>query len=130
MGRLVVVSNRVSLPTDKGAKAGGLAVALEEAMIPGSLWFGWSGRRSASDAGRTAIAEHRGITYATLDLSEAEYRRFYVGFSNGALWPLLHYRSGLFDFRRDEFEGYLAVNERFAARLAPLLDPDDVIWIH
>lgn len=130
MGRLVVVSNRVSLPSDKGAKAGGLAVALEEAMSPGSLWFGWSGRRGGTNAGRPAIVEHRGITYATVDLSEAEYRRFYVGFSNGALWPLLHYRSGLFDFRRDEFEGYLAVNEMFAARLAPLLEPDDVIWIH
>jgi trehalose 6-phosphate synthase len=130
MGRLVVVSNRVSLPTDKGAKAGGLAVALEDAMIPGSLWFGWSGRRGGANSDRASVTEHQGITYATVDLSETDYRRFYVGFSNGALWPLLHYRIGLFDYRRDDYEGYLAVNDLFAARLAPLLQPDDVIWIH
>ena len=44
MGRLVVVSNRVPLPSERGAKAGGLAVALADALQPGSLWFGWSGR--------------------------------------------------------------------------------------
>lgn len=130
MGRLVVVSNRVSLPTDKGARAGGLAVALEDAMIPGSLWFGWSGRRGGANSDRASVSEHQGITYATVDLGETDYRRFYVGFSNGALWPLLHYRTGLIDYRRDDYEGYVAVNDLFAARLAPLLQPDDVIWVH
>ena len=43
MARLVVVSNRVPLPSERGAKAGGLAVALADALQPGSLWFGWSG---------------------------------------------------------------------------------------
>ncbi|MHB1303489.1 MAG: alpha,alpha-trehalose-phosphate synthase (UDP-forming) [Acidiphilium sp.] len=130
MSRLVVVSNRVSLPTERGAKAGGLAVALADAMIPGSLWFGWSGKRSAGNSEKATIVEHRDLTYATVDLSESDYRRFYVGFANGSLWPLLHYRTGLLDFKRDEYEGYLAVNELFAERLAPLLRPDDTIWIH
>ncbi|MEA2744739.1 MAG: trehalose 6-phosphate synthase, partial [Acetobacteraceae bacterium] len=42
MARLVVVSNRVPLPSERGAKAGGLAVALADALQPGSMWFGWS----------------------------------------------------------------------------------------
>jgi trehalose 6-phosphate synthase len=71
-----------------------------------------------------------GITYATIDLTEAEYRSFYVNFSNGALWPLLHFRLGLVDFRREDYEGYRVVNRRFAASLRPLLRPDDVIWVH
>jgi len=36
----------------------------------------------------------------------------------------------LFEFRRDTFEGYLRVNAAFAAALAPLLQPDDLVWVH
>jgi trehalose 6-phosphate synthase len=130
MARLVIVSNRVPVPTERGAKAGGLAVALADALTPGSMWFGWSGRRG-QETGKTAkITTHGDMTYATIDLSESDYRRFYVGFSNGSLWPLLHYRTGLLDFHRDDYEGYLAVNEAYAAALAPLLQPEDMVWIH
>ena len=71
-----------------------------------------------------------GTTYATIDLTEAEYRSFYVGFANGALWPLLHFRLGLVEFRREDYEGYRAVNRRFAASLARLLRKDDLVWVH
>ncbi|HET9146675.1 MAG TPA: trehalose-6-phosphate synthase, partial [Acetobacteraceae bacterium] len=130
MARLVIVSNRVQVPTERGARAGGLAVALADALTPGSMWFGWSGRRG-QETGKTAkVVVHGDVSYATIDLSESHYRRFYVGFSNGSLWPLLHYRTGLLDYRGDDYEGYLAVNEAYAAALAPLLQPDDLIWIH
>ncbi len=130
MARLVVVSNRVPLPSERGAKAGGLAVALADALQPGSLWFGWSGRRSTRGSGTTHIQRSEGITYATVDLTEAEYRSFYVNFSNGALWPLMHFRLGLLDFRSEDYEGYRSVNRQFAAALVPLLRPDDMIWVH
>src|SRR6185369_10854503 len=44
--RLVVVSNRVSVPSGDGAKrAGGLEVALRPALERnGGVWFGWSGK--------------------------------------------------------------------------------------
>ena len=71
-----------------------------------------------------------GTTYATIDLTEAEYRSFYVNFANGALWPLLHFRLGLVEFRREDYEGYRAVNRRFAESLAALLRDDDLIWVH
>jgi len=38
--------------------------------------------------------------------------------------------SGCSNFRRDTFEGYLRVNAAFAAALAPLLQPDDLVWVH
>ena len=50
MARLVIVSNRVPLPSERGPRAGGLAVALADALRPGSLWVGWSGRRSSANA--------------------------------------------------------------------------------
>jgi trehalose 6-phosphate synthase len=130
MSRLVVVSNRVPLPSERGVKAGGLAVALSDALQPGSLWFGWSGRRSARGSGTTHIQRSDSITYATIDLTESDYQAFYVNFSNGALWPLLHFRLGLLDFHSDDYEGYRSVNRQFASALLPLLRPDDLIWVH
>jgi trehalose 6-phosphate synthase len=129
MSRLVVVSNRVPLPSERGPRAGGLAVALADAMQPGSLWFGWSGRRAHATA--APVLQHAdGITYATIDLTEPEYRSFYVHFSNGVLWPLLHFRLGLMTFLNEDYQGYRAVNRRFAAALKPLLRPDDLVWVH
>lgn len=130
MARLVIVSNRVPLPLERGPRAGGLTVALADALRPGTLWFGWSGRRAGSPAAEPRLQRADGTTYATIDLSEAEYRAFYVNFANGALWPLLHFRLGLVDFRREDYDGYRAVNRRFAESLLPLLRPDDAIWIH
>jgi trehalose 6-phosphate synthase len=129
LSRLVIVSNRVQIPTEKAPRAGGLAVALGSGLKPGTLWFGWSGKRGAG--GRTpSLHEAQGVTYATIDLTEKEYNEFYVGFSNGALWPLLHYRLDFLDFFRHEYDGYRAVNAYFATALLPLLKDDDLVWVH
>jgi trehalose 6-phosphate synthase len=130
VSRLVVVSNRVPLPSERGPRAGGLAVALADALHSGSLWFGWSGRRSAGPAAEAHLQQAEGISYATIDLTEHEYRAFYLNFANGALWPLLHFRLGLLTFHREDYDGYVAVNRRFAEALKPLLRPDDLIWVH
>ncbi len=130
MARLVVVSNRVPMPTDRGPRAGGLAVALADALRPGSLWFGWSGRRTARPDPQPTVQEEAGVTYATVDLGETEYRQFYAGYANSALWPLLHFRLGLVNYHTEEYAGYRAVNRRFAQCIAPLLRPDDLIWVH
>jgi trehalose 6-phosphate synthase len=130
VARLVIVSNRVPLPSERGPQAGGLAVALAEALRPGSLWFGWSGRRSGAPEPEARLQHADGTTYATLDLTEADYRGFYVGFANSALWPLLHFRLGLVVFRREDYEAYRAVNRRFAVALARLLEHDDLVWVH
>ena len=130
MARLVIVSNRVPIPKARGASAGGLAVALRDLLTPGTMWFGWSGRLSAEPSLQPAIVEARGVTYATVDLTAEAHRGFYVGFANGALWPLLHFRLGLMHFRREDYEGYLAVNQAFAQSLAGILQPDDTVWAH
>jgi trehalose 6-phosphate synthase len=132
VARLVVVSNRVPAPAERGARAGGLAVVLADALQPGTLWFGWSGKRleAAAPAPAPHVQEAGGITYATLDLAEVDYQQFYAGFSNSALWPLLHLRTGLLNYRREDYEGYRRVNAAFAAALRPMLGEDDVIWIH
>jgi trehalose 6-phosphate synthase len=130
MGRLVIISNRVPPPRERTQLAGGLAVALREAVQGReTLWFGWSGNTSEKPASPKIVRVGR-ITYATLDLTEADYRGFYRGFSNAMLWPLMHSRVGLSQFRREDLAAYERVNTLFAAALGPLLRPDDVVWVH
>jgi trehalose 6-phosphate synthase len=130
MARLIIVSNRVPIPKARIAAAGGLAVALRDLLTPGAMWFGWSGRLASAPAIQPALVEARGVTYATVDLTAEAHRGFYVGFANGALWPLLHFRLGLMHFRREDYAGYLAVNETFAAALSQVVQPDDTVWAH
>jgi trehalose 6-phosphate synthase len=129
-GRLVVVSNRVSVPTGR-AGAGGLAVGLQAALRErGGLWFGWSGRHASEPSDQPEIVEHGRVTYALLDLSREEHRGYYAGFSNRELWPVCHYRTDLASFDPQAYVTYRAVNRRFAAALKPLLRDDDLVWVH
>ena len=131
MSRLVVVSNRVILPTERVQRAGGLAVAIREALArSGGLWFGWSGETSETPEPTAKTATKGKMDFAVFDLTPAEFDGFYNQFANSSLWPLFHYRIGLVKFSRAALQTYLAVNARFAEMLAPLLKPDDTIWIH
>lgn len=130
MSRIVVVSNRVPVPSGNADQAGGLAVALLGLMERrGGLWFGWSGA-VAERGGRLGLAERGAVAYATMDLTGQEHRGYYSGYSNGVLWPMLHGLPHLMTFRRQDLDCYRGVNRRFAETLAPLLRQDDRIWVH
>jgi trehalose 6-phosphate synthase len=131
--RLVVVSNRVADP--RKTAAGGLAVALADVLkTTGGLWFGWSGHIAGQDAPAPAghlHTSHAGpVSLVTTDLAQADYDAYYLGYANGVLWPVFHYRLDLADFDPACIHGFRRVNQRFAHELAALLKPDDIIWIH
>lgn len=130
MARLVVVSNRVADPRKPGA--GGLAVALAEALkASGGLWFGWSGKIDDDNSGGQMHVQRAGeVTLATMDLSRADHDAYYLGYSNGVLWPVFHYRLDLADFDAADIEGYRRVNRLMAHKLFSLLQPDDIVWVH
>lgn len=128
--RLVVVSNRVADPTS-GDKAGGLAVALKDALLDGGgLWFGWNGSTSENPVSAPESIEVDGITYATVELSEQEHEAYYLGFANQVLWPIFHQRIELANFDETFREGYQTVNRRFANHLKNAIKPNDAIWVH
>jgi trehalose 6-phosphate synthase len=131
LARLVIVSNRVPAARERSQPAGGLTVALKDAILRReTLWFGWSGHLTSGQTAFEPSIRPGRPTFATIDLPQEAFRSFYEGFSNSTLWPLLHWRPGLAEFRRDELDAYYAVNDMFAAALAPLLRADDVVWIH
>ncbi len=129
--RLVVVSNRVPSP----GQAGGLAVALSEALAAReSVWIGWSGEISDNlslcwrEDG--ALAGEHDVRIGVFDLLPAEYDGYYAGYANRALWPALHYRLDLSDFRDRDYATYRRVGRRFADHLATVIRPDDAVWLH
>ena len=76
------------------------------------------------------IVEGDGVTYATIDLGRRGLRPLLC-----RLRQFLAVAAAAFPPRpdalpREDFDGYLAVNDAFAAALLPLLQPDDTVWVH
>ena len=133
MGRLIVISNRVSAPKPRSAEGsqGGLATALLAALQEANgVWLGWSGEKIEQFSGEVHTQQHEGVTTATVDLEEQDVDEYYNGYANRTLWPLFHYRIDLAEFDRTFGSGYERVNERFSATFAPLIEPDDLVWVH
>jgi trehalose 6-phosphate synthase len=130
MSRLIVVSNRVAPIQEGKPAAGGLAIGVLDALKEtGGVWFGWSGE-IVGEASPPVVEKRGNVTYATVGLTRRDYDQYYRGFSNATLWPTFHYRNDLSRFDREEYAGYARVNAGLARQLKPLLEPDDIIWVH
>lgn len=132
-GRLVVISNRVAVPQARGASGaqGGLAGALEAALKDhGGTWFGWSGQETDDPTDTVHMVRCDEVTTATIDLTHKEVEEYYNGYANSTLWPLFHYRLDLAEFEQRTGQGYEKVNDRFAKGVCPLINADDLVWVH
>lgn len=128
---LIVASNRVPMVHHEGGAQGGLAVGLLAALHKaGGLWLGWNGTVDNETAGHPEMQHADGVSFLTFPLSRKDHREYYVGFSNGMLWPLFHYRLNLLSYDRKDREGYLRVNRLFAHRVKALVEPGTRIWVH
>lgn len=129
MGRLIIVSNRVGSPLK--VNQGGLVTAMLPVLGRREvIWLGWSGDISDQPAGPTRVLQDDRVTRLLVDLERSDYEGYYVGFSNGVLWPLCHDRVDLVEYNAERWAAYGRVNELFASRLAAVLKPNDVIWVH
>ena len=130
MGRLVCVSNRISLPR-RGAAPGGLAVGVLAALQnTGGVWFGWSGETVEEPATEPDVLVRGNIHFATIDLKPDEFHGYYNGYCNSTLWPIFHYFPDRFTHEETQYRAYHSVNAQFASQLAKLLKPDDAVWVH
>lgn len=132
MSRLIAISNRVqAAQAGEDSNRGGLAVALSAALRTSiGIWFGWSGEQTDEFSGQITFRREDGVATATIDLEAQDIEEYYNGFANRTLWPLFHYRLDLTEIARDFAGGYARVNARFADTVAPLIEPDDLIWVH
>ncbi|UCF79300.1 MAG: trehalose-6-phosphate synthase [Candidatus Eiseniibacteriota bacterium] len=124
---LIVVSCRepyVHKRTSRGVvcerPAGGLVTALEPAMQRlGGLWIAWgdgSADRDFVDAEDKLWVPPEAPAYQLrrIWLTQEEREMFYLGFANQYLWPLCHMFIDALRFKRVFWQGYKAVNEKFA----------------
>ena len=134
----MVVSNRlpVSVRTRRGRSKlerapGGLVAALDPALRErGGTWVGWPGGPLPAGDPLERIGREFGYRLVPVRLSQSELRRFYLGFANGTLWPLLHSFPTRMRLDRDEWASYEDVNRRFAAAASEVGGERDLFWIH
>ncbi len=127
---IVVAANRLPvMRTDDGwaPSPGGLVRALMPMLrASGGTWVGWTGN-SDDDTDPFSV---EGVDLHPVPISPREIELYYEGFSNDALWPLYHdaLRESTYDV--EQWDAYVAVNERFAAKLADIAPPGAVVWVH
>ncbi|HZP78184.1 MAG TPA: trehalose-6-phosphate synthase [Pseudolabrys sp.] len=129
---VVVVSNRVARVEADGPMAGGLAAALLPAVKSfGAVWVGSSGR-TRKLASKDSFAEVEAFgkgALATVDLPESQYKGYYEGFSNSALWPALHSRADLIRSTEEDYACYREINAYMARALLRFCKPDATYWV-
>ena len=130
---VILVSNRAVSSNANGPIEGGLASALLQAVKnSGAIWVGTRAR--AVDSIRTqplAALEAVGSgAIAMVDLPGERYRRYYEGFANSALWPVLHSRPDLIRATEEDYGAYCEINGIMARGLRSFLQPDAPIWVH
>jgi len=143
---LIVVSNREPyehINTDAGVTvripAGGVVSAIDPLMrgVKGT-WVAWGSggadRDHVDSHDRVAVPPHDPTyTLRRVWLSDADVEGYYLGFANGTLWPVCHMVLQHLEFREEQWQRYIAVNQHFAdavldealrARRAPM------VWVH
>jgi trehalose 6-phosphate synthase len=138
--RLIVVSNR--LPVVIGREnnhwtiqpgSGGLITALDPILRENkSLWIGWPGAGEEAPVQELLdrFGSEKGYKLIGVPLSKHDIERYYWGFSNGTLWPLLHDLLGYCKFDLKDWQTYVSVNKKFAGVIASQLRENDIVWIH
>jgi trehalose 6-phosphate synthase len=130
----LVVANRLpvertELPdgsTDWRPSPGGLVTAFDTIMHSRrGAWVGWHG---AADEELEPF-EDDGLTLVPVPLSASEVAEYYEGFSNATLWPLYHDAIATPQFRREWWETYVAINQRFADHTAKVAARGAVVWV-
>jgi trehalose 6-phosphate synthase/phosphatase len=133
---IVVVSNRLPFTFSRTAKglerspsAGGLVSALEPVLRKrGGTWIGWPGTDLRAEEELPTGGEPYRV--APVVLSETEITRYYHGFSNRTLWPLMHSLSARARFDGREWLTYKIVNDRFGETAVAEAEDAGFVWVH
>jgi trehalose 6-phosphate synthase len=129
----VVVANR--LPVDRVVQGdrsewrtspGGLVTALDPVLRQREgVWIGWPG--DSLDSYEAFDAD--GVTLLPIEVSRDEIEGYYDGMSNATLWPLYHDVVVKPVFRREWWDTYVTVNQRFADAAAQAAAPGATVWV-
>ena len=116
---------------------GGLTSALDAVLRRrGGTWVAWG----SGEADRAAVApgdvvrvppESPAYRLRRVWLSDADVTMGYLGYANEMLWPLCHMTLDRIVYKREWWEGYVALNRRFAsAVIDELRQEQSIVWAH
>ena len=141
-GRLVLISNRepyVHERTKSGIKCkvpvGGLTNALDPVVRScHGIWIAWGNgnadKETADSAGRVMVPEKDpAYTLKRVFLTTKEVSEYYYGFSNRILWPVAHLFQENAQYKREYWETYKKVNQKFIDATLEETTSQDYIWI-
>ncbi|MBP6880604.1 bifunctional alpha,alpha-trehalose-phosphate synthase (UDP-forming)/trehalose-phosphatase [Candidatus Saccharibacteria bacterium] len=139
--KLIIASSRLPVTVSKvdgelvfSPSSGGLATGLASVTnTQEMLWIGWPGISSdeLSSDERKAIAEKLAEDNCLpVFLDDEQIEKFYEGYCNSTLWPLLHYFTERITNRKIFWEAYKQVNQKFAEALGAVAEKRDTVWVH
>ena len=135
MNRWIIVSNRLPFSYDPktnllSQSSGGLVTAIRgiKTQTP-KVWIG-SVPNSVPKAAISKATKNDPIKYSFPSLDEDLYDRYYNGFCNDVLWPILHYEADLVRYTEERWLDYVRVNQIFAEHILKVTGKNDLIWLH
>ncbi|MCL4558165.1 MAG: bifunctional alpha,alpha-trehalose-phosphate synthase (UDP-forming)/trehalose-phosphatase [Deltaproteobacteria bacterium] len=142
--KLIVVSNREPYVHRRTGDtisverpAGGLTSALDNVLKTlNGTWLAWG-----SGSGDREIVDNRGrvpvppsspaYVLKRVWLSPNEVDNYYTGYSNRVLWPLSHLTLDRVYYRRQYWDSYRRVNQKFADSIVEETGEEEVtLWVH
>lgn len=146
--RVIIVANRLPITASRDDKtgewsfrmsSGGLVTALAGTREDlNALWIGWLGQEVPKEEqemiAAKLLSEYNAVP---VFLSDDLASKYYNGFSNDVLWPLLHYiplpiyraEAGK-RFDNALWEAYKEANVLFAEAIAEVMLEGDLVWVH
>lgn len=117
-------------------RAGGVSIAMDPIARASQGVYIARGHteedRQVLDSNSKIVLENSRGKYALkrIFLSPEELEFYYNGFSNQTLWPLCHVAFERPEFKKDWFQGYKKVNQKFAEAIKQEIKGRVFIWIH
>jgi len=145
--KLFVISNR--LPVESSCFTSGSDQKIVWRESPGGLvtalnslkdqyernWTGWPGNIDLETFDSQEIKKELKENFGAnpVFLSKSQLNKYYFGFSNKVLWPIMHYLPNYCDFEEKDWKAYQEVNKLFARvflKESDFNEQRDLIWIH
>ena len=146
MSRLIIISNRLPYSVETIGEevrlrqsSGGLVSALKsyfERNAQGTgrftekIWVGSSDFSKYDWEISKNNMQGVDFTIEPLFIEEELYNNYYNGFSNSTIWPLFHYFPSITSYTKEHYDDYYKVNQLFAEKVASIMQPGDVVWVH
>jgi len=141
MSKIIIVSNRLPLniktnrdQIEVEPSVGGLATGMRSVHEAyESKWIGWTGL-AEEDLTKTLKSKVKEAVEAEkcigVPLTKSDVDLYYYGFSNKTIWPLFHYFTEFAEFRKEHWNAYVEVNQKFADAVTQNCSSGDTVWIH